>query len=147
MKKLLALLLTIVMLLAFPGCGAKKEDIEENSETDVIVSAQEKNKASEEEVDEEPEQKESTGEKEWRKFLEDYENWVDDYIKILKKYEENPTDLSILSDYADMMLELADWEAKTEKMEEELENASPGEVAEYSAELLRIAAKMAEVID
>ncbi|MBQ3021720.1 MAG: hypothetical protein IJD91_00135 [Clostridia bacterium] len=147
MKKLLALLLTIVMLLAFPGCGAKKEDIEENSETDVIVSAQQKNKASEEEVDEEPEQKESTGEKEWRKFLEDYENWVDDYIKILKKYEENPTDLSILSDYADMMLELADWEAKTEKMEEELENASPGEVAEYSAELLRIAAKMAEVID
>ena len=86
----------------------------------------------------------STDEKQWKQFLEDYEDWIDDYIKIVKKYSENPTDVSILSDYTEMITELAEWQTKAEEMEEELEEASPGELAEYSAALLKIAAKIAE---
>lgn len=82
---------------------------------------------------------------EWRQFLKEYEEWVDDYIVILKKYKKNPSDISILSDYTEMVTELAEWTTKTENMEKELENASPSELAEYSAELLRIAGKMSEV--
>ena len=86
----------------------------------------------------------STDDKHWKQFLEDYENWVDDYIEIVKKYSENPTDTSILSDYSEMVTELAEWQTEAEKLEEELEDASPEELAEFSAELLKIAAKIAE---
>ncbi len=81
---------------------------------------------------------------EWKQFLEEYEEWVDEYIEITKKYKDNPSDISILSDYTEMMTELADWSTKTEDMEKELSNASPAELAEYSAELARIAAKIAK---
>ena len=50
--------------------------------------------------------------------------------------------MSILSDYTDMKTEMAEWTSKAEDMEKELEDASPAELAEYSAELLRIAAKI-----
>jgi len=43
-----------------------------------------------------------------------------------------------------MITELAEWQTEAEEMEEELEDASPEELAEYSAELLKIAAKIAE---
>ena len=64
---------------------------------------------------------------------------------ILEKYKKNPSDLTILSDYANMMTELSEWTTKTENMEAELKNASPSELAEYSAELLRIVSKLSEV--
>lgn len=80
----------------------------------------------------------------WKEFLEEYEEWANDYIQIVKKYSETPTDTSILSDYTEMLTELSEWQTKADEMEEELEEVSPAEVAEYSAELLRIATKIAE---
>lgn len=80
---------------------------------------------------------------EWRKLLTEYEEWVDGYIALLKKYKENPSDISLLSDYTQMMTELSEWSEKTENMKVELSEASPAEVAEYSAELVRIAGKLA----
>ena len=60
---------------------------------------------------------------------------VADYIEIVKKYSENPTDTSILSDYSEMVTELAEWQTEAEELEEELEDVSPEELAEFSAEL------------
>ncbi len=80
---------------------------------------------------------------EWKEFLEDYEVWVDDYIEIVKKYKDNPTDMSILSDYTEMVSEMADWSERADEIELELEDTSAA--LEYSAELLRIAGKLAEV--
>lgn len=79
----------------------------------------------------------------WKQFLKDYEAWVDDYIVVLKKYKENPTDTSILSDYSEMVSEMVDWSDKADEIELELENTDAA--LEYSAELLRIAGKLAEV--
>lgn len=62
---------------------------------------------------------------------------------ILKKYKENPTDTSILSDYSEMVSEMVDWSDKADEIELELENTDAA--LEYSAELLRIAGKLAEV--
>lgn len=86
----------------------------------------------------------SSNDSSWKEFLGEYEEWVDDYIQIVKKYSENPTDTSILSDYTEMVTDLSEWQIRADEMEEELEEASPTEVAEYSAELLKIAAKIAE---
>lgn len=74
--------------------------------------------------------------------MKDYEAWVDDYIAIVKKYKENPTDMSILSDYTEMVSEMAEWAKRADEIELELQDT--GVALEYSAELLRIAAKLAE---
>lgn len=79
---------------------------------------------------------------EWRQFLKDYEKWVDDYIAIVKKYKDNPTDMSILSDYTEMVADLAEWSSRADEIELELEDTDAA--LEYSQELLRIAAKLAE---
>lgn len=88
-------------------------------------------------------QKDSTADDvEWKQFLKDYEAWVDDYIEIVKKYKDNPSDMSILSDYTEMVSEIADWSERAEEIELELEDTSVA--LEYSTELLRIAGKLAE---
>lgn len=84
----------------------------------------------------------SSSHQEWKQFLKDYEVWVDDYIEIIKKYKVNPTDMSILSDYTKMASKAADWSARADEIELELKDTQ--EALEYSAELLRIAAKLAE---
>lgn len=81
----------------------------------------------------------------WREFLDEYEAWVDRYVAFYKKYQANPTDLTLLADYATMTSELTEWSTKTEEMEQELESASAAELAEYTAELARIAAKLAQI--
>ncbi len=85
----------------------------------------------------------NSDDEEWRQFLKDYEAWVDDYIAIVKKYKDNPTDMSILSDYTEMVSEMADWAERADEIELELQDTD--EALEYSTELLRIAAKLAEV--
>lgn len=84
----------------------------------------------------------SADDAEWKQFLKDYEAWVDDYIEIVKKYKDNPSDMSILSDYTEMVSEMADWSERADEIELELEDTSAA--LEYSAELLRIAGKLAE---
>ena len=80
---------------------------------------------------------------EWKQFLKDYEAWVDDYIALVKKYKANPTDLTILSDYTKMAAEMSDWSARADDIELELKDTEAA--LEYSAELLRIAGKLADV--
>ena len=67
---------------------------------------------------------------------------TDQTEEIIKKYKVNPTDMSILSDYTKMASKAADWSARADEIELELKDTQ--EALEYSAELLRIAAKLAE---
>jgi hypothetical protein len=46
-------------------------------------------------------------------FLEGYEIFMDNYIVVLKKYKDNPSDPSILSDYTALMTEAQEWSTKT----------------------------------
>ena len=80
----------------------------------------------------------------WRKFLADYEAWVDSYITVVQKYKANPTDFTILAEYTEMAIELAKWSEEADEMAASLNNASVQELAEYSAELSRIALKLAQ---
>ena len=79
---------------------------------------------------------------EWKQFLKDYEAWVDEYIAIVKKQKDNPSDMSILSDYTEMLSEMTEWTERADEIELELEDTD--EALEYSKELLRIAGKLAE---
>lgn len=126
MKKILLIVLVVSLMFVFAACGS---NITNNEISNDIVGSETS----------------SEDNAEWKLFLNEYEEWVDKYIEISKKYKDNPADLSILSDYTDMLTELTEWTTKTENMEKELEGASTAELAEYSAELARIVAKIAQV--
>lgn len=83
----------------------------------------------------------TTKNEEWRTFIKEYEEWVDEYIALLQKYKNNPTDTSILTDYTKMAAEMTDWTMRADEVKEELED--PDALAEFTKELLRISNKIA----
>ena len=44
--------------------------------------------------------------------MDSYEAFIDEYVAFLQKYNQNPTDLSLLNDYATYMSKYADLAAK-----------------------------------
>lgn len=131
MKRFILALSSIFMILSAAGCG-------NNTVSKVVEPTVSP-------VKEEVRVTEKNYEtREWKKFLKEYDAWVNEYIKMLKKYADDPTNLTIISDYAKMMEELGEWEAKSEKIEKELNEASPTELAEYVSEILKIAARISE---
>lgn len=80
---------------------------------------------------------------EWKKFLKEYEEWIDNYIEMVDKYKSNPTDMAIWEDYSEMLSELSDWSARSDEIQAELEDTD--EALEYAAEVLRIVGKMSKV--
>ena len=50
-------------------------------------------------------------------FLDSYEDFVDDYVAFMKKYTENPTDLSLLGDYSKFLQNYSDFASKVEKVD------------------------------
>lgn len=76
----------------------------------------------------------------WRQFLKNYEEFVDDYIAFMKKYQANPTDMTMLTDYVDMMAKVSEWSENADEFEDELND--PAELAEYTKEYMRILTKM-----
>ncbi len=79
---------------------------------------------------------------EWKEFLADYEAWVDDYVAFMKKYKANPTDFSLLTDYAKMSAKAIEWSNKASDMQE---NLSPTELTEYMQTLSRITQKLTSI--
>ena len=116
MKKLLALLLSLTFMVSLSACSTKPASDNTNDATAP----------------------------QWKQFLSDYEAWVDEYVELTKKYSNNPSDLSILSEYTEMAEEAVEWQTKADELTAELEEASPAELSEYSAALLEIAAKLAK---
>ena len=76
----------------------------------------------------------------WRQFLKNYEEFVDDYIAFMKKYQANPTDMTMLTDYVDMMAKVSEWSENADEFEDELNDSA--ELAEYTKEYMRILTKM-----
>lgn len=139
MKKLLAILLAVMMLFSLTACGAEGNDgktaqIENSSISDNTNTSSELETENKSDI--------STGDYTWKDYLVDYEKWVDDYIVVLKKHHENPSDLSILSDYSKMVQETAEWAERSEKIQSDIEDTS--EMLEFSSELLKIASKITE---
>lgn len=80
---------------------------------------------------------------EFKAAMDSYEAFFDEYVAIMKKYKENPVDMSILADYANYMGQYADMMQKFEKWENEDLNAA--ELAYYIDVQARITKKLLEV--
>ena len=158
MRKTVLAVLAAVLLLSLTACGQKElpassntsstssstkttEEVEAEHSTTAATTT---TKDSGTQPTETTVQDEKAEEAEWRQFIQEYDEWVDDYIAILKKYKDNPTDMSILSDYTEMMNDLAKWAERADKIELELQDTEAA--LEYSAALLKIADKLAKAV-
>lgn len=80
---------------------------------------------------------------EFKEAMDSYEAFYNDYCDILNQYSENPSDMQLLADYADMMEKAAEMTEKFEAWEEDdLNNA---ELAYYLDVNNRIMKKLLEV--
>lgn len=75
--------------------------------------------------------------------MDSYEKFFDEYVAIMQKYQQNPTDLSILADYAKYAGQYADMMQKMEAWEDEELNAA--ETAYYIEVQARISKKLLEI--
>lgn len=149
MRKAIGIILIVSLMLMLAACGEVTvvtdstqtqtlpvENAENEPDTSTEVETVETEPTAS--LEEEPEET-----VEWRQFLQEYEAWVDDYISIVKKYEENPTDMTILTDYMEMLSNLTQWTQKADNIQGSILDTN--EALEYSKEMLRIAGKLAEV--
>lgn len=116
------------------------DKLEESLEK-LIEQIEDKQEKAQEEDDEDEESEASTTD--WEVFLEAYEEWVDEYIDIYQQYKEEPTDMDVLTEYTELVAEMAEWSTEAEEIELEITDAD--EAIEYATELSRIVAKLAEV--
>ena len=99
------------------------------------------------EVDEETpavpisEEADSSTRTEWKQFLNEYEEWVDRFVLLSKRFEENPSDLSLLSEYLESMQLIVDWAERANNIQDDISN-DPVALNEYIETLSRILNKM-----
>jgi hypothetical protein len=75
----------------------------------------------------------------WREFLQSYEEFVDDYVVIVKKMEKNPSDLGVLMDFVNFQAKAVDLAEQADHVEDELSGA---DLADYLAIMSRIQMKL-----
>ncbi len=75
--------------------------------------------------------------------MDSYEKFMNEYVAFMKKYSANPTDMSLLADYADYMSKYADFVEDFEKWEDEEMNTA--ETAYYIEVQSRVREKLLEV--
>ena len=80
---------------------------------------------------------------EFKAAMDSYETFMTDYVDFMKKFEEDPSDLSVLADYADYMSKYAEFVEDFEAWdEEEMNNA---EMAYYIDVQARVSKKLLEI--
>ena len=76
--------------------------------------------------------------------MDSYEEFMDEYVVFIKKYNANPSDMSLLLDYANYMKKYAEFVEDFEKWENEDMNAA--ETAYYIDVQARVSKKLLEVL-
>ena len=144
MKRILVLLLSLTLIVMMTACVGN-EPVESSLDNMLSSLFEEEQNDLATETSSMKEQSNDNSNDGWKAFLKEYEEWADKYISVMKKYKANPTDLSILSEYTTLVAELADWTERADDISNEIVDIS--DAAEYSAEIIRIAAKIAKAAE
>ena len=78
----------------------------------------------------------------FREMMDSYEAFFDEYVAFMKRYKENPSDLSLLSEYADYMSKYSDYLDKLDDIEQD--ELTDAELAYYMEVHSRILKKIAD---
>ena len=153
MKKILAIAVALLMVLSLAGCGKSEPAPAENGSGTVDASETVDGEAEQaEETAEEPEQDEGSSDSdsgllspEFKQTMDDYEAWFDHYCDVMKRYEENSSDLTLLSEMTELLSEETEMLEEMENMDQSEMNAA--ELAYYLEVTARIKKNLLEVAD
>ena len=141
----LAILATIA--LTFTACGNKteKETSFDEPTTEMETSSFDTEEITDgptNEISEEKEQVVSTpkGNNNIDEYLKSYEEYVDQYIKLMKKAKDG--DVSAMTEYAEYMEKATDLSEKMEKAESEMSSAQMAKFLKIQAKLTQAASSM-----
>ena len=79
----------------------------------------------------------------FKEALDSYEAFIDEYCEFMKKYMDNPTDLSLLNDYTEYMSKYADTMSKIDDLDDG--NMNEAETKYYIEVTGRISKKLLEI--
>ena len=79
----------------------------------------------------------------FKETMDSYETFFDSYIEFMNKYKQNPSDLTLLSEYADYMSKYSDYMSKLSAID--TKNLSAADLAYYTEVHARILKKIANV--
>ena len=79
----------------------------------------------------------------FKETMDSYETFFDSYIEFMNKYKENPSDLTLLSEYADYMSKYSDYMSKLSAID--TKNLSAADLAYYTEVHARILKKIVNV--
>ena len=154
-KRWIVLLIIGLLVLAGVACGgsgsSEEEPAETGTETTENNDAEDEDTAVEEaDAEDDADADSDSGDSallspEFKKTMDDYEAWFDHYCEVMKKYQENPSDLGLLSEMSDLMAEETTMLDQMENMDESEMNAA--ELAYYLEVTARIEKKLLEVAD
>ncbi len=130
---------SVIIYYAKEDFAAKNDAVSANPSTEA---------SSEPTIPEQTEEKndnteESAIDSEFKAAMDSYEKFFDEYVAIMKKYKENPADMSILTDYATYMGQYADTMQKLDEWESK--DMTAAEAAYYVDVQTRITKKLLEV--
>ena len=126
---------------------ALQEELKENAEMGAPAMEETSSVETEEaEQPEETEEKTDDGMRpEFKEAMNSYEAFMDEYVAFMKKYNENPSDLSLLADYSTYLVKYAEFVEDFDKWEDgDMNNA---EMSYYIEVQNRVSKKLLEVAE
>ncbi len=148
-KQIISLaLISLIAILSLTSCFGSsdlKKSVENALNNEKVTTEQTTTLENSDDKDVDVDVDSGSGSTNWKTFLKEYEEWVDEYIAITKKYKANPSDYSVLSEYTELAQKASEWSVKADDITKELKNASAAELEEYDKELSRISDKLNSV--
>ena len=138
MKKIIAVIVALLLVLTLAGCSKDEPSTEDGSNA---VDTYELDSEETESTDSDDDSEVLSSE--FKKTMDDYEAWFDHYCEVMQKYEENPSDLELLSEMTDLLSEETVMLDEMENMDQSEMNAA--ELAYYLEVTARIEKKLLEV--
>jgi len=162
MRKMLSLVLVFMLALSFIACNNKDTPSPANSQpeqsqnstptptppppkdnsTTTIPETPATDKDDKDKEDDAPEDippEDDNQSSEWKEFLRLYEEWVDEYVELVEKYNKNPMDTTILNDYMTSMQKLSEWAEQAQKTQSTI---TGNDLTEYLKVMNRIVEKL-----
>ena len=155
MKKAISVMLVLVLVLSLAACGGKEPStntsdnisgttyVPEQGDTTTATTPSTQPSTEATTTATTAETDSADIDPDFKAAMDSYEAFFDEYVAIMKKYKANPTDLSILTDYATYMGQYADMMQKFEAWENE--DLNKAELAYYIDVQARITKKLLEV--
>lgn len=141
------LAIVVAIALTFTACGNKseKETSFDEPTTEVETSFFDTEEIADEPTEEVSEEKEdvattSKSNNDIDAYLKSYEEYVDQYIKMMKKAKDG--DMSAMTEYAEYMEKATELSEKMEKAESEMSSAQMAKFMKIQAKLSQAAANM-----